>query len=466
MSTSEIFSRSFVHIWCYTLFVLIPISAGFALYKIVADRNSAWIKHRQPYAYFLWILAMALVDISWTVILYSLVGDNTDLDSIFWMFLITNVGLLLSLTLYFHRIWMVVYKSLFQKSIEALDMWDVQAIQELRSSKGLSNFFLKSRHTLGNPYFMSVVWFSMWLLAGGLQLWYGRGGFSPPGNHIETWDIVNVVFGGCIIGFALLMLAILWFFTVADNFKIRTELTMKCLLITFFAIFVETTWHTNFPMQNVLDKMITLFMVASGEVFLQILIMDYILYMNSRFCGDPSGYTINMMTVLKDEDLFIKFEEQQKREFNINNLNFLVSCIKYHRATMLQGQFGIGSISDESVSDIELLNWREITEEDPNPNEIARFIYSEFCVQGAPQKIKLDDRTAENLLTRMRNLSNVCNYAERDLFSEAFDHIHDQLDKESMDRFKSKLICPRGIHFHREASHSLGIPLLASRSEQ
>jgi len=465
MLPSEIFAPTFVRNWCYTLFVLIPICAAYALYSIAMNWNADWIRHRQPYAYFLWLFIMALADISYTVLLYETVGESPKwFDSLFWAYLVTNVAIFLSLTLYFHRIWMCIYKSLLQKSLGLLDMWDPQAIHELRSSTDLSHFWVRCRHTLGNPNVMSVAWFIIWLLVSSLLLWYAQRGYMYPQSHFANWEIVTLVFSSWIVGFTLVMLVLQWCFTVSDNFNIRTELTMKSLIVACVPIFTETVWHTNWPVKNQIDKTIILLLVLTGELFLQILIMDFHLYMSSRSCGKSSGYDINIRRVLKDEELFRKFEEHQQREFNLQNLNFLVSCIHYRRAAMRQGQFGIGSISN-SKNESEMLYWRELAaEEDLDPNKIARFIYGEFCVQGAPQEIKLHDETSKNLSARVRNLSNICNYAEPDLFDEAFDLIHNHLDEESMLRFKRDLMCPPGIHFHKDISQSLGIPLLGSRN--
>merc|ERR1719510_2613482 len=107
------------------------------------------------------------------------------------------------------------------------------------------------------------------------------------------------------------------------------------------------------------------------------------------------------------------FEEQLKKEFNVQNLNFLVSCIHYSRTVIAQGQFGIGtSFTETEIETLNMLNWRGTREdENTDPNKIARFIYNEFCVRGAPQEIDLHENTSRRLSARIRNLSNVCNYA-------------------------------------------------------
>jgi len=152
-------SKRFVHIWCYVFLVFIPISAGFALYIVVKNWRSTWIKNRQPCAHFLWILTMALQDIAWTVILLCNVGENPNPDNLFRAMVVTVVVGYLGYALFFHRIWMCVYKSLLQKSLGALDVWDFLSIRRLRTSNAISNLWVKQRHTLGNSLVMSVVWF-------------------------------------------------------------------------------------------------------------------------------------------------------------------------------------------------------------------------------------------------------------------------------------------------------------------
>jgi len=267
------------------------------------------------------------------------------------------------------------------------------------------------------------------------------------------------------------MLTVQTFFTVSDSFNICAELSMKCLVIMSFVIYAEILLRTNFIAQSTQDKLVKYIVVISGELLLQIFITDYHLYMSSRSFGKSRGnrYTIDLNMVLKNIYLFREFEDQLKREFHVENLNFLVSCIHYRRTVTRQGHFGIGtSISECENETFEMLNWREtMPDEDRDPNKIARFIYSEFCVQGAPQQISLDNDTFKRLSARMRSLSNIYNYSEQDLFSEAFDLIYNQLDNDPLIRLKRKLKFPRDIPAQRDRldSQGYGITLLTSKLE-
>ena len=94
-----------------------------------------------------------------------------------------------------------------------------------------------------------------------------------------------------------------------------------------------------------------------------------------------------------------------------------------------RGQFGIGTSFTETENEtFDMLNWLgPIGEKDTDSIKIGRFINNEFCVRGAPQELNLNENISRRLSARMKNLSNVYNYAERELFTEAFDFIKDTL---------------------------------------
>jgi len=416
---------------------------------------------------------MALQDIAWTVILYATMSKSPNPDDMFCAMVVTLVlGSYSGCAVFLHRIWMCVYKSLLQKSLGALDMWDVKSIHSLRSSKTISNFWVKHRHNLGNSVFMSIIWLSIWLVVGSLEMGCALSyGWYFPEDVFPMYDIVNIMISSCLVVFGLLMLAVQKIMTVSDSFNISTELTMKCLVIMIFNTYSEMVAHTNLIAHAMDDKWTFTLVAVSGCLLLQLLIMDYHLYMTLRTSVNSSSkrYTVDVNMVLKDENLFTNFEEQLKREFNVENLNFLVSCIHYSRTVIAQGQFGIGTSFTELENEtFNMLNWRgTLGEEDADPNKIARFIYNEFCVRGAPQEINLNENTSRRLSTRMKNLSNVYNYAEPELFIEAFDFIKDQLENDSVIRFKRRMNLPRGVQFHTDSIEGLGygLPLLASRTQ-
>jgi len=452
--------------------VIIPIFTGYALYNFVKNRKSDWIRHRQPCAYFLCILGTGSSGILSSITMYWAVkGRLSDLswDNVIRARFVCQIIIFLYLMLYVHRIWMCIYNSLLQKFLGDLNIWstlDAQTIDKLRSSKELSNFWVNLRHTLGNSNFMSVAWSIIWIIASGVELWQCRKSVLYDWGHAyNDVSLVNgTIFEG-ITGFAFVICAVQNYVTFSDNFSIRTELNVTCLVLASYVIYTEILPRTTLASQ---DLFAIEAISETGWLLLQILIINTHLYICSkRDCGKCSGYTIDTRMVLKDELLFTAFEEQLKREYKVQNLNFLVSCAQYRRMLIRQGQFGIAS-SSEGSDYFEMLNWRDTSEEkDSNLIQTARTIYNEFCVKGAPQEIKLDDNTSKKLSVRMKNLSNIFNYTERDLFSEAVILIENQLDQESIPRLQRNLRRTCGLFkINIRGRQEYRVPILSSSSVQ
>jgi len=276
-------------------------------------------------------------------------------------------------------------------------------------------------------------------------------GWYYPEDTYPAFDIINITISGSMLGFGLLMLAVQTIFTVSDSFNICLELTMKCVVILGSITYIEILEHTDLILYGMENNKWTYFLlVISGEILLQILITDYHLWSNLSWSPKTSSrdrYTIDLKMVLKDSDLFTRFEDQLKQEFSLENLNFLVSCINYRRIAIRQGNFGIeSSFSETEHETFHMLNWREtIADDNCDPNAIANFIWNEYCARGAPQEINLDKETRQRLSARMGKLSNVYNNAQLDLFSEAYHLIYDELENDPVLRFKKNLTISCGI---------------------
>lgn len=186
-------------------------------------------------------------------------------------------------------------------------------------------------------------------------------------------------------------------------------------------------------------------------LLLQLLITDYYLWNTTsrvkNLCINLDN-SINMNLVLKNKKLFLEFEKQLQQEFSIQHLNFLVSCIRYRRMVTFLGDFGIESSTSGAESDRETSEWLQWTESiksqivdnsESNPSNMARFIFYEYFGREAPQKINLSEETARTLSNKIENLSDIYDYAERNLFCEAFDYIFDFLSKDALKRFKTHI---------------------------
>jgi len=413
------------------------LCATVSVYFIVKYRDSAAIRNRQPFTYLAWVLMITTTNI------IRLIGVLIIFRSDFEYY-VMKVAFLVSdcivKVLFFNRISSHVYSCFTQNWLCDLDMWDFQAIQSMRSSVSLSSIAVTNRRTIPMIMLVTLIVLSIFALA--IWIWNKYDEYN--------WNMDPLYFFPCLVKWQrpccltvleLIFLAVGKLFTISDNFKIYPELATICLKKVLYDIWWVFLWKTGSTYE-------LYWAVWLGQDNLTMLITVYYLYKVSKASGKSRSElcTIHLNMVLEDQDLFRKFEGQLKKEFSVEYLNFLVSCIFFRRALICQGNFGIESSGLESASEqFNMLNWRETTaNEHEDPKERARFIYSEFCAPGAPQQITLNEQTLTNLSTRIQNLSNIYNHVDRDLFREAFNLVYDRLDKDLGPRLEARLnLCRR-----------------------
>jgi len=440
-------NRTLIRLWCFVLWAVVPLTAGFALYVIANNWTMACIKNRQPYAHSWWILTMAMQDLSWTVILWYTGKEGTVSKLLFNAMLGTNLLNYMTYAFFFHRIWMVLYKSLRQKSLTALSFSGGKSAKAIRSSRALSDVLIRLLwYRLGSTTFTAVLWFVLWLIASCLETYFAlRCGYKClETNFFPAYTILNDIIAGSLVVFGLCLLAVQKIFTVSDNFGICKELSLKIFVIAGFFTYSELLMRTTIITSD--DRSIYFLLAVTVEILLQIFIATFFIWsITSRPRRIISNWkTVNLDMVLRDQWLFGMFEEQLKREFRVEYLNFLVSCIQYRRIAMLDGDFGIRSSSSSSESDcenIKRLHWRTtLIDEHTDSATVARFIFEEYCQRGSPQEINLYNQTSDNIAVNIRKITNIYMYSKRDIYKEAYDCVYDILSSDSMVRFNRMLL--------------------------
>lgn len=438
---------TFVRIWFIMIFTLVPISAGFSLSRIIWNWNMTFIKNRQPYSYFIWILMIAIEALAVAALLLVIQEGWTVQSVILVAVISAYVYNYITYALFFHRIWMVFFMPLFQKSLLNFDILEAKAV---RSRNTLSNVWVKQRHRLGNSLVMFVIWFFFCCVFSGLTIYYGyRCGYKClTSDYDQPPSLVHDVAAGCLVIFGVSMLCVQKFFTASDTFGISTELAIKVTVIATFCtisgLILKTEETTS------VDKIMWTGILATSSLLVELFVTDYYMWaMTSRTTRSKNTTivhdTIDLDIILKNENLFKKFEKHLTQEHSIENLNFLVSCIQYRRTVLYQGAIESSNCSDSEPENFEQLHWRNsvkpqtLANRNSNIPKMARLIYNEFCQTGSPQWINLGKETARLLSRRIKNLSNICDYPELDIFSEAFDCIRDLLSNDSLRRFKMNL---------------------------
>jgi len=349
----------------------------------------------------------------------------------------------LAKVLFFNRISIFVYSCFIQNWLCEIDMWDFQAVQSLRSSVSLSSIAVTNRRTIPMIMWVALVILSLFALAiWKWNMWLDEcnGNIGP--MYFCPFSLQWLLWPCSLTGLELIFLAVEKLFTVSDKFWIYPELdtfSLKNVLYDIRWVFVSTT---DSPLYN-WDWVVWLV-----QDNLNVLITVYYLHKVSKPSRKSRSelYTIDVNVVFKNEDFFKELEEQLKKEFSIEYLNLLVSCIFFRLTVICQGNFRIESSGLESNSEnYNMLNWREtIGDEHEDPKERARFSYSEFCAQGVLQQISLKEQILKNLSTWVKNLSYIYNHLYQDLFREAFNLVYYRLDKNLVPRLKARLyLCRR-----------------------
>jgi len=119
----------------------------------------------------------------------------------------TSILNYVNLAFFFHRIWMLFYKSLMQKSLED---FDISNVAQRRASKSLDNLWINQRHRIGNSRFMSVIWFII-CCAFSILLKYLQITCVKECGREKYWphyDFLNFIASGLVVIFGLSMLFI------------------------------------------------------------------------------------------------------------------------------------------------------------------------------------------------------------------------------------------------------------------
>jgi len=328
--------------------------------------------------------------------------------------------------------------------------FDILNAEAVRSRKTLSNVWVRQRQCLGNSMIMFLIWLFFCSVFSGFTIYYGlRCGYYTCliRNALPTYNLVNDVANGSLVIFGVSMLCLQKFFTASETLGITTELAVKVTVIATFFTFSELIMNTNVITSE--DKIRKGTILATCALLVELFVTDYYMWVMKSSVRPKNTIivhdAIDLDTILKNENLFKKFEKHLTQECSIENLNFLVSCIQYRRTVLFQGPIDSSIISDSEPEKFEELHWRNsvkpetLANRNSNIPKMARLIYKEFCQSGSPQWINMGKETSKILSSRIKNLSHNCDYPELNIFSEAFDRICDLLSNDSLRRFKMNL---------------------------
>jgi len=440
--------RGFILVWCGVVCTIILISAGFGLFLIAKNGNMTCIKNRQPKAQSLGILTTATEAMAWNLILFINEENLVGFKICFHLMIATSVLNYINWAIFFHRIWMLFYKSLLQKSLTGFNIFHVET---RRRASSLSNFWVRQKYRVVDSMYMLLVEFIFWcplcVLLTYLALTCGMQCIAA--DYYPSYDWLNDFVAGSLVIFGLSMLAMQKIFTVTDSFSISIELFWKCLVLASFFPFYGLLLHTEIITSvNPLDKIIYALLVIISMLLIQLLITDYYIWeLISRVkkLHKTIDIATDMDKLLINQKLFKQFEKQLQQEFRIENLNFLVSCIRY-RNMFIEEDLNESSLSETPyLENPQPLWWKEsmkpekLAMSEGNRLKMALTIFGEYFGPRAPQKVNLSEQTVTKLSNKIKSFSSINNREKRDIFCGAYNYICDLLSKDALKKFKKDI---------------------------
>jgi len=453
----------------------IPLAAVYGLFIVFQNWKAPFIQKRQPYAQVLFIAVLVLLGLG--MVSFDLVYYTLDKANVWtWNLLVfINIAMVAVYILYVYRAWMLWYKNRLQRSFRKMVVDDIpesdtyvdQAGPERNTESTLANdFWVRHRRTIGSPSkvscFTLVVFFILMSINLIIVRNYGieslQGESFQPYDYYDITVFVTFVTSGLIIlGFAMK--------NVEDSFRFTGEVRMVSALLIFGSFF-EIFWRAQ---RKRIDWEKASFDILQTITLLVLLTVDFNLHMaEKRFSVNSTRHkstlkTITMDDILNNEIMFREFEEHLKKEFSLENLNFLKTCVYYNRLNcrtlrspqssgnenisgkhpqlMMSSALGaprnnnfrMTATSTQTIEEIRMQWMRSSSKNPKRATSMARFIYEEYCAEGAPQEINLSVVAMKKLRQHFAISWNCPPPAN--IFDEAFGCIIDLLTNDSLRRF-------------------------------
>lgn len=200
------------------------------------------------------------------------------------------------------------------------------------------SWFVRYRRILGRSMLDKVFWLLLWISECIVVSWTFR---SRTSNKNISWSSNEIADEFFNLFAQVMCLFVLFLFPNDDLFLIKVELRLIFLISTVeLALYYILLYREGTP-----GAYLTL---AIGDLLIMVTITCSTYWAitsvcsccvcpifkrerPSHKCGSSSDTLLTMMDVLENEGLFQAFERHLKREFSLENLNFIVAVVHYRR---------------------------------------------------------------------------------------------------------------------------------------
>jgi len=536
-------------IWIAFLLLLLPL-----MIVLVIGLGLQWkyrfvpaMKARQKYAQIIMMIVCFTVGVGSGVcaLLYNKQEDGARFHSYSWLVLGLSFGHYASMDVYFYRVWLFYYKCKLQNEFEKvwknpanlckrsflshmvhrtsssstkyeISIENEQKEHLIRQSKPESvrkSKFVRYRHILGHSMLNKAFWFILWVSECIVVFCCFR---SRRVNKNVRWSPSELTDEFCTSIAQILCLIVLFVGKADDLFRIKMELRLIFFISTVEILLFYTFLYVMGTPEAYLSMAIGEFwtMVAITCANCQavrqgLCISAPFLKLRRSFQEIDSSCEIEwtIMDILNSESRFQAFERHLKREFSLENLNFIVAVVHYrrlceeltHNSNSSVGMLYCGKNTCRAMKDISMqpfglpgnlmsvetsydsfnltpltptcgpllrgldpelgnsspllrppekiidkrmsrrtprLSWIESEMELCGDKEnIALFIFDEYCDRGAPQEINLSRRVRHELIEFFSHSIKDPDKL-KSIFDRAFDSVLDLLENDSLKRFR------------------------------
>jgi len=246
---------------------------------------------------------------------------------------------------------------------------------------------------------------------------------------MKDYDYVNMVVLTIFIGFNVVY-AHYAMINCSDNFRFRGEvLTVSSLLVVGFLVFWLVFRAAKY---NKTDRVAVAFFTLNSTFVLILVTIDWNLY-KARVWSCPKTYTnLTIDEIMGFPSILQQFEEHLRKEYSLENLNFLQTCQRY--CEILRQGDNRGTSSVETGFNIDGSTSLRCPMEIPSlKSSMERYIFEQFCVRGAPQEINLSREISRKLRDQFDLNDSL--FGE-EIFDDAIECIKELLTNDSLRRFR------------------------------
>jgi len=256
----------------------------------------------------------------------------------------------------------------------------------------------------------------------------GSGVTSLFETSFKAYDYVNMVAVTIFVGFNVVYAQ--YTINLSDHFRFKGEvLTVSSLIVVGLLVFWLVFRAAKLKQAQ---RLAIAFYILIGTFLLILVTIDWNLYKARVWSCPKSFHNLTIDEIMGLSSIRKQFEEHLRKEYSLENLNFLQSCERYHELLRQSDKSSVSCDETECRADATIsLRW---SMEIPNRrSSMARYIFEEFCKRGAPQEINLSRKISRKLRDRFKINDSPFG---ADILDDAIECTKDLLTNDSLRRFK------------------------------